>query len=57
MRSGWLPCFPQFNRSNFDVVNDVHETMSGKKVTVKDRMAIALIGHEAGLTYGVNSRG
>ncbi len=25
VRCGWLPCFPQFNRSNFDVVRDAQE--------------------------------
>lgn len=36
---------------DFEVVDEIHETIMDKRVTVKDRMVITLIGNETGLTY------
>src|SRR5690606_18902805 len=42
VRNGWLPCFPQFNKSNFDVVREAREAGASTEQEIKDHIVGAL---------------
>src|SRR5690606_35984896 len=38
VRSGWLPCYPQFNKSNFDVVREAEAAGRDNPDAIKDHV-------------------
>ena len=36
VRAGWLPCFPQFNKSNFEVLREARESGASEPQEMKD---------------------
>ncbi|MBI4395936.1 MAG: nitrate reductase subunit alpha [Elusimicrobia bacterium] len=38
VRNGWLPCFPQFNKSNFEVVREAEAAGAGSPEAIKEHV-------------------
>ena len=46
VRSGWLPCFPQFNKSNFDVIREAREAGATNPDEIKAKVVEQLKGRD-----------